>query len=98
MTHRPKTQRKSVELDDRDAGASELHVLITERAHAGDGGEIGSDDLAQRTGAGAVKDAHLVLLKLNRLIDEIGNGSHGFRGTHAAQVNLGFELQFLLPF
>ena len=43
-----------------------------------------------------MKDAHLVLLKLNRLIDEIGNGSHGFRGTHAAQVNLGTEMQFLV--
>ena len=41
MTHRPKAQRKSVELDDRNAGAAELHVLVTERAHAGDGGEMG---------------------------------------------------------
>ena len=84
-----------LDFDDGDAGAAETDVFVAVVGHATDGVEILADDGAQGAGAGAVEDAHAVLLKENGIVDEVVDGGEGFFGAHAAHVEFGTEMEFL---
>ena len=84
-----------LDFDDGDAGAAETDVFVAVVGHATHGVEILADDGAQGAGAGAVEDAHAVLLKENGIVDEVVDGGEGFFGAHAAHVEFGTEMEFL---
>lgn len=84
-----------LDFDDGDTGAAETDVFVAVVGHAADGVEVLADNGAQGTGAGAVEDAHAVLLKENGIVDEVVDGGEGFFGAHTAHVEFGAEVEFL---
>ena len=85
-----------LDFDDGDAGAAETDVFVAVVGHAAHGVEVLADDGAQGAGAGAVEDAHAVLLEENGIVDEIVDSRERFFGTHTAHVEFGTEMEFLL--
>lgn len=85
-----------LDFDDGDAGAAETDVFVAVVGYAADGVEILADDGAQGAGAGAVEDAHAVLLEEDGVVDEIVDGRERFFGTHTAHIEFGTEVELLL--
>ena len=84
-----------LDFDDGDAGAAETDVFVAVVGYAADGVEVLADDGAQRAGAGAVEDAHAVLLEEDGVVDEVVDGREGFFGAHTAHVEFGAEVELL---
>ena len=85
-----------LDFDDGDAGAAETDVFVAVVGYAADGVEVLADDGAQRAGAGAVEDAHAVLLEEDGVVDEVVDGREGFFGTHTTHIEFGTEVELLL--
>lgn len=84
-----------LDFDHGDAGAAETDVFVAVVGHATHGVEVLADDGAQGAGAGAVEDAHAVLLEEDGVVDEVVDGREGFFCTHTAHVEFGAEVEFL---
>lgn len=85
-----------LDFDDGDACAAETDVFVPVVGYAADGVEVLADDGAQGASAGAVEDAHAVLLEENGIVDEVVDGREGFFCTHAAHIEFGTEVELLL--
>ena len=81
------------QLYDSDASTAELHMLVAIALDTAHTVQVLTDGHFQRAGTRAMQDAHALGIELDGIIDEIGNGLQGLVGTHAAHVDIGFEIQ-----
>ncbi len=91
------TVKKSVQVDDRDAGSSHLYVLVAEACHALHGAEVLSYHRLEYAFSGAVQNAHTLLLELYCVVDKLGHRLNCLIGPLAAHINVGFKIELSRP-
>ena len=86
----------SLQIDYRNPGTAELHMFVLEVTYAGHRLQVVADERAQAARTSPGQDTHAEYSQHDGIVDEVGHRLDRLVATHAAHVDVLFELQLLL--